>query len=49
MIITYKGAYFSTDVKDGQCAFEYDEFVQLLHFFIDNIYIKFGDSIIRQT
>ena len=33
MIITYKGAYFGTDVKEGQCAFEYDEFVQLLNFF----------------
>ena len=48
IIITYKGAYFSTDVKEGQCVFEYDEFVQLLIFFIDNIYIKFGDSIFRK-
>ena len=31
MIITYKGAYFCTDVKDGQCLFEYDEFVKLLN------------------
>ena len=37
MIITYKGAYFGTDVKDGQCALENDEVVQLLNFLIDNI------------
>ena len=29
----YKGAYFGTDVKDTQCAFEYDEFIQLLELF----------------
>ena len=42
MTITYKRAYFGTDVKDGQYVFEYDKFVQLLHFLKDNIYIKCG-------
>ena len=49
LIITFKNAYFGNNVKDGQSAFEYDEFIQLLEFLIDNIYVKFGDSVFRQT
>ena len=49
IVISFKGAYFSDDVKDGQSAFEYDQLVELLNFLIDNIYINFGDSIFRQT
>ena len=49
MIITFKSAYFNDDVTDGQHAFEYDEFIELLEFLIDNIYIYFGNSVFRQT
>ena len=49
MIITFTSAYFGNDVKDGQHAFEYDEFVELLEFLIDNIYVYFGNSVFRQT
>ena len=49
IVITFKGAYFSHDMKDGQLAFEYDQFIKLLNFLIDNIYVNFGDSILRQT
>ena len=49
IVISFKGVYFSDDVKDGQSAFEYDQLVELLNFLIDNIYINFGDSIFRQT
>ena len=49
MIITFRSAYFGNDVKDGQYAFEYDEFIELLEFLIDNIYVKFGESVFRQT
>ena len=49
MIITFKSAYFDKVVKDGQHAFDYDEFIELLEFLIDNIYIYFGNSVFRQT
>ena len=49
IIFTFKGEYFSDDTKDGQSAFEYDQFIKLLNFLIDNIYANFGDSIFRQT
>ena len=49
MVVSFTGAYFCDDVKDGQLAIEYDQFVELLNFLIDNIYVNFGDSIFRQT
>jgi len=48
LIITYRNAFFCHDVKDGQQAFDYDEFIELFYYLIDNIYIRFGDNVFRQ-
>ena len=49
LIITPRGAFFGCDVKQGQHAFDYEEFILLFEYLIDNIYIRFGDNVFRQV
>ena len=48
LIVTYRNAFFGDGMKDGQHGFEYDEFMELFEFLIDNIYIRFGDNVFKQ-
>ena len=49
LVITSRNAFFSEVVNDGQHAFEYDEFIELFEYLIDNIYIRFGNYVFRQV
>ena len=49
IIIGHKHAFFGDSAKNGQHAFDYDEFIKLFEYLIDNIYIRFGDSVFRQV
>ena len=49
LIVTSKNAFFSEAVNDGQHAFDYDEFIILFEYLIDNIYIRFGNNVFRQV
>ena len=35
-------------MKDGQHGFDYDEFLELCEFLIDNIYFRYGDNVFKQ-
>ena len=47
LIITYRNAFFAENMKDGQHGFDYDEFMELFEFLIDNMYIKFGANVFK--
>ena len=49
LIITSRKAFFNDVVKDGQYAFDFDEFITLFEYLIDNIYIRFGNNVFRQV
>ena len=48
LIITYRNALFGENIKDCQHGFDYDEFMALFEFLIDNIYIRFCDNVFKQ-
>ena len=35
-------------MKDSQHGFNYDKFMELFEFLIDNIYIRIGDNVFKQ-
>ena len=49
LIIGSRFAYFGDEPKKGQMAFDFDTFIKLFEFLIDNIYVKFGDDVFRQV
>ena len=48
-ISEWKPAFFSNKEYKGYTCFSHIQFVQLLDFIIDNIYILFGNHVFRQT
>ena len=40
MSATYRNAFLGDDLKDGYYSFDYDGFMELFEFLIDNIYLR---------
>ena len=46
LIISYRNAFFGDNMKDDQHGFDYEEFMELFQFLIDNIYINVFKQIV---
>ena len=42
---TYRNAFFGDDMKDNRHGFDYEFFMELYEFLIDNIYIHYGNYV----